>query len=98
MRSEAARVRELCSGYLEEYLGKDLIHSGGPPPYVAVQTRRNLYVEYRNGWRELYNLKKDPWELNNVAGDPSTKPLQATFGGVLDRLYDAPPTLASSHK
>jgi len=84
--------------FLEEYLGKDLIHSGGPPPYVAVQTRRNLYVEYRNGWRELYNLKKDPWELNNVAGDPSTKALQATFGGVLDRLYDAPPTVASSHK
>ena len=78
--------------FLVEYLGKDLLHAGGPPPYTAVQTRRNLYVEYKNGWRELYNLKKDPWELDNVAGDPHTRPLQATLGAMLARLYDAPPT------
>ncbi len=85
--------------WLEEYLGKDLLKDGGPPPYVAVQNRRNLYVEYRNGWRELYNLRKDPWELNNLAGDPHTNSLQATLGGVLERLYDAPPTpVGASHK
>jgi arylsulfatase A-like enzyme len=78
--------------FLEEYLGRDLLHRGGPPPYTAVQTRRNLYVEYKNGWRELYNLRKDPWELNNLAGDPSTDPIQNTLGQVLRRLYEAPPT------
>jgi hypothetical protein len=30
--------------------------------------------------------------LNNLAGDPRTEPLQAMLNGVLDRLYDAPPT------
>jgi arylsulfatase A-like enzyme len=84
--------------FLEEYLGKDLLHDGGPPPYAAVQSRRNLYVEFKNGWRELYNLKRDPWELNNIAGDVHTKALQATLSGVLDRLYDAPPTPVASHK
>ena len=78
--------------FLAEYLGKDMLNSGGPPPYTAVQTRRNLYVEYRNGWRELYSLRKDPWELNNLAGDPHTNLLQATLGDLLLRLYEAPPT------
>ncbi len=77
--------------FLVEYLGQELLRKGGPPPYVAVQNRRHLYVEYKNGWRELYNLKKDPWELNNVAGNVRTKPLQATLGQILHKLYDAPP-------
>jgi arylsulfatase A-like enzyme len=77
--------------FLVEYLGKDMLHRGGPPPYVATQTRRSLYVEYRNGWRELYNLRRDPWELNNIAGNPRTKPLQATLSQTLHRIYDAPP-------
>jgi arylsulfatase A-like enzyme len=77
--------------FLVEYLGKDMLHRGGPPPYTAVQTRRNLYVEYRNGWRELYNLRRDPWEMNNIAGDPRTKTLQATLSQTLKRLYDEPP-------
>jgi N-acetylglucosamine-6-sulfatase len=85
--------------FLEEYLGKDLLRRGGPPPFAAVQTKQSLYVEYKNGWRELYNLTKDPWELNNLSGDPRTEPLQDALGRVLRRLYDAPPTPAtSSHK
>jgi N-acetylglucosamine-6-sulfatase len=77
--------------FLEEYLGKDLLRQGGPPPYEAVQTRRNLYVEYKNGWRELYDLTNDPWELDNLAGDPTTRPLQESLSQVLQRLYIAPP-------
>jgi N-acetylglucosamine-6-sulfatase len=83
--------------FLEEYLGKDLLHKGGPPPYEAVQTRRNLWVEYQNGWRELYNLQKDPWEMSNVAGDPHNKALETSLSQVVQRLYTAPPTPVSSH-
>jgi N-acetylglucosamine-6-sulfatase len=85
--------------FLVEYLGKDLLRHGGPPPYVAVQNRRNLYVEYKNGWRELYNLKKDPWELDNISGDARTAPLQETLSGILHKLYDAAPIpVTKSHQ
>jgi len=77
--------------FLAEFLGKDMLRKGGPPPYTAVQTRRNLYVQYRNGWRELYDLRRDPWEMRNIAGDPRTKALQATLSQTLQRLYTAPP-------
>ena len=75
--------------FLVEYLGENLLRKGGPPPYAAIQTRRYLYVEYQNGWRELYDLQRDPWELNNIAGSPRTKALQATLGQTLQRLYNA---------
>src|SRR5215211_5330475 len=42
------------------------------PPYRAVRTQRYLYVEYETGAHELYNLKKDPYELRNLydSADP----------------------------
>jgi N-acetylglucosamine-6-sulfatase len=84
--------------WLEEFLGKDMLRESGPPPYRAVQTRRSLYVEYKNGWRELYNLKKDPWELNNIAGSARTKALQAALSGDLARLYDTPAAQAAPRR
>jgi arylsulfatase A-like enzyme len=38
--------------------------------YRAVRTRRYLWVEYRNGSRELYDLKRDPAELHSLHKDP----------------------------
>jgi N-acetylglucosamine-6-sulfatase len=42
------------------------------PPYRAVRTQRYMYVEYENGERELYDLVKDPYELQNLydSADP----------------------------
>jgi arylsulfatase A-like enzyme len=96
LRGEQAPWRH---AFLEEYLGKDMLRDGGPPPYVALQTRRSLWVEFRNGWRELYDLKTDPWELDNIAGSARTKPLQAALSGDLTRLFDTPPTpVVNQHK
>jgi arylsulfatase A-like enzyme len=56
------------SSALVEYRGPGQLRRGGPPPFRAVRTRRYLYVAYDNGWRELYDLRRDRWELRNVAG------------------------------
>ena len=44
------------------------------PAWSAVRTTRWLYVEYRSGQREMYDLKRDPWENNNVIDDPTQDP------------------------
>jgi N-acetylglucosamine-6-sulfatase len=51
--------------FLVEFLG----YAPHVPPYVALRTKRFLYVEYRNGGRELYDLRTDPFELRNLFGD-----------------------------
>jgi arylsulfatase A-like enzyme len=40
--------------------------SGNPPSYTAVRTADELYVEYTDGEREFYDLRTDPYELNNT--------------------------------
>jgi N-acetylglucosamine-6-sulfatase len=41
--------------------------SGNPPSYEALRGKRFLYVEYVTGEREFYDLRRDPFELHNVA-------------------------------
>jgi arylsulfatase A-like enzyme len=78
--------------YLVEYLGRNALRNGGPPPYVAVHTPRYLYVEYRyHGWQELYDLRKDPWELSNVVADPAYRSVVRSLRRRLHALYAAPP-------
>jgi hypothetical protein len=41
--------------------------SGSPWTYEAMRTSTLLYVEYTDGEREFYDLRRDPFELHNVA-------------------------------
>lgn len=41
--------------------------SGNPPAYAALRSKDTLYVEYADGDRELYDLDRDPFQLDNVA-------------------------------
>ena len=43
--------------------------SGSPTTYEAMRTNAFLYVEYADGEREFYDLRVDPFELHNIAGD-----------------------------
>jgi arylsulfatase A-like enzyme len=77
--------------FLVEFLGKSKLPNG-PPPYIAVQSKQFLYVNYFNGWRELYNLKRDPWELDNVAESPSYQETDRALQVLVHELYAAPAT------
>ena len=80
------------TSYLLEYLGKNKLRSGGPPPYLAIHTNRYLYVEYRhNHWQELYDLSSDPWELRNVATNPAYRRIRLRLRSELRALYETHP-------
>lgn len=40
--------------------------AGNPPSYEAIRTPDGLYVEYVTGEREYYDLRRDPFELDNI--------------------------------
>jgi N-acetylglucosamine-6-sulfatase len=61
--------------------------SGNPATYEAMRTAHFLYVEYRDGEREFYDLRTDPFELTNLAGGLSPEEL-ATLHAELTRLQD----------
>jgi arylsulfatase A-like enzyme len=75
---EAPKPRHWRTAILVEHHGPDMdatadpdaqpAISGNPTTYEAMRTKRFLYVEYRDGEREYYDLGRDPRELNNIAG------------------------------
>jgi N-acetylglucosamine-6-sulfatase len=72
--------------FLEEFLGPNQLNIGGPPGFNAIRTKRYMYAEYRTGWRELYDLQMDPYELQNLAGQPDVAALEASLAAGLHAL------------
>jgi arylsulfatase A-like enzyme len=60
------------------------------PTMVGVRTDDAKLVTYPNHpeWTELFQLDRDPYEINNLAGKPEAKALQARMGTELVRLQD----------
>ena len=57
----------------------------GRPWMKALRTKNYLYVEYKTGERELYDLKDDPFEVRNL--DATASPdLKRRLEGQLDEL------------
>ena len=54
------------SPWRSEFLLEHMQHSdGGVPTYCGVHAERYVYVRYRTGEEELYDLERDPTELAN---------------------------------
>ena len=53
------------------------------PPHRGVRTGRHKLIDYysENGYRELFDLEKDPNELSNLYGDPITPRCKPTSKG-----------------
>ena len=60
--------------------------NSGRPSHEAIRTPRWLWVEYRNGSRELYDLEDDPLQLRSRHGDPNLAAVRAELAGRLARL------------
>ncbi len=56
------------------------------PRFTGLRTPSHLYVEYADGELELYDLRRDPYELHNLAGDAAVAPLQRELAARLARL------------
>jgi N-acetylglucosamine-6-sulfatase len=68
--------------------GRDLLVEGRATAlsFRALRTPRFLYARYASGTRELYDLLRDPDELDNRARDPRYKLLRRELAKRLERL------------
>ncbi len=60
------------SGFLLEFYGYNtaetpITDSAPTPDYLGLRTNNYLYVEYADGFVELYDLVNDPYEMENIA-------------------------------
>jgi N-acetylglucosamine-6-sulfatase len=55
-------------------------------PYYGVRTDRYKYVKWSFGDEELYDLRRDPYELENLAGIPADGALKARLAAEARRL------------
>jgi N-acetylglucosamine-6-sulfatase len=61
------------------------------PTYCGVRAVHTVYIRYATGEEELYDLEADPFELSNLASDPSAAGLLASMRARLDALCVPPP-------
>jgi hypothetical protein len=73
---------------LEAYFSPDTVEDPEDPPlnYRGVRTDRYLYAEYGTGEQELYDLRTDPFELQNAAGNPAYTAAQVALRSLLGSI------------
>jgi arylsulfatase A-like enzyme len=58
----------------------------GVPPYFSVRTKRYRYDQQDDGQEGLFDLKRDPWELESVHDDARYAAIKAALQEALTRL------------
>jgi N-acetylglucosamine-6-sulfatase len=69
-------------------LGRDLLvdNTPGTGHFDAIRTRNYKYAEYATGEKEMYDLRRDPYELQSVHADPRYAALRDALAARLHRL------------
>jgi hypothetical protein len=60
----------------------------GVPGYQSIRTERYRYEVSATGLAGLYDLKRDPWELDSKHDDPEYDAIKAILGRKLAQLAD----------
>jgi N-acetylglucosamine-6-sulfatase len=69
-------------------IGRDLLldNSPGAGHFDGIRTLHYKYAEYANGDRELYDVRKDPYELQSQHANPAYDALKASLAARLHNL------------
>jgi N-acetylglucosamine-6-sulfatase len=69
-------------------IGRDLLldNSPGAAHFDGIRTLHYKYAEYANGDRELYDLRKDPYELQSEHANPAYDALKTSLAARLHNL------------
>jgi N-acetylglucosamine-6-sulfatase len=75
---------------LETYFTPDTTEDPEDPPtnYQGVRTDRYLYANYGSGEQELYDLRNDPFELQNAATNPAYASVKASLQQLLGGMVN----------
>ena len=57
-----------------------------PKNYYGIRLGPYKYIEWPDGEKELYDINKDPYELNNKVRDPNLFPIRDFLHSELLRL------------
>jgi N-acetylglucosamine-6-sulfatase len=60
----------------------------GVPPYFSVRTKRYRYDQQDDGQEGLFDLKRDPWELESVHDDPRYDTIKGILRSAAEDLAD----------
>jgi arylsulfatase A-like enzyme len=95
-KAKGSSLLPLLSGasasWRKDFLFEHLESNEGIPSYCAVRTARYAYVRYTDtGERELYDLRQDPFELQNTIDDPAYAFIAGKLAAKEQKRCSSPP-------